>query len=239
LDFFGSLFGCSEVPNSSINEMKQVRPSLTLCALNVFVQNYFSLAWLREYLIQTRVYNFVYYDREEDDVIEESANEERQFLRETRKQTYFDLMSPVRRAHETIPTAELLEEIMKHFDALQDHYPFDAIDESSYTPMNVIYFSIAISQKVSISTEKMAAAWKKVASIPFKDQLENGSYAKAKMEELQSLGIYTEEEFTDLELRELVKTWMKTDCKHFCPRENEIQERPPEVLQTGFSRDNE
>jgi hypothetical protein len=39
--------------------MKQVRRGLTLSTLNVFIHHYFSLSWLREYIMNKKVYNTI------------------------------------------------------------------------------------------------------------------------------------------------------------------------------------
>jgi hypothetical protein len=200
--------------------MKQVRRGFTLSALNVFIHHFFSLSWLREYLIEKRLYNFVHYDEEENDDLsnDENSTEERQLLQESRKQIYFDLMFLVRTAHEWYPTAQLFSEIMKHFDALEGNYTLTDRKASPFTPLNSLYFSVAMFRRTSL-TGQLVHSWKKVANIPLEKQLENGCYAEAKIEEMKALEAFTEEEFSDSEMRKFVETWLNMDCKLSSVRE--------------------
>jgi hypothetical protein len=206
------------VSHKAKNVMKHVRRSLTLSALNIFIHHFFSLSSLREYLVDKRVYTFIHcrQEDEEDMSDDESNSESWKLIQDKRTQTRFDLMFLVRTAHERTPTAELLLEIMKHFDAVEFNYTFT---NSPYNTVNSIYFAVGLSHKMSVLKGDSLDSWKKVANIPLQKQLESGFYAKAKMEELQALDNVTEADFVESDIEELVKTWLVTHCKVSMMRE--------------------
>jgi hypothetical protein len=200
--------------------MKQVRRGLTLSTLNVFILHYFSLSWLRQYIVDKKVYKFIHYNSEEDEeyTLDEDTTEEKYALLNNRTQMYFDLMFLVRTAHERYPTAELLGEIMKHFDALEGHNTRRKNIQRFDSPLNSIYFSIAISNKLSALNEDLATLWKQVANIPLDRQRENDYYLDAKYAELKALGYSIEGEFTEWGLHDdiqggITEGWLKTDIK--------------------------
>jgi hypothetical protein len=199
--------------------MKQVRRSLTLSALNVFIHHYFSLPWLREYVIDKKVYKFVHYDPKQDKEWDtDNTSEALQSLNEDRLQMYFDLIFLVRTAHERYPTAELFSEIMKHFDALEGNYTLITRKQAFHTPLNSVYFAVAVFHKISVLKGELAALWKKVADHSLASQVEKDCYAEAKAEELIMLGTVTEDEFSEYDLYEhfkskLVENWIRADCK--------------------------
>jgi hypothetical protein len=186
--------------------MKQVRRGLTLSALHIFIHHFFSLSWLRGYLIEKNVYNFVHKD-EEDEEYDAYAG------RTDPLQKYFHVLFLVRTAHEQNPTAELLLEISKHLDALQSHTSLVQNSEVFYTTLNEIYFAAGVCRKVSLSNGELADSWKKVAKIPLQQQLTKGFYAEAKLKEMTALEDFAEEDVTNSDKQELLKTWVKTECQ--------------------------
>jgi hypothetical protein len=190
--------------------MKQVRRGLTLSALDVFIHHYFSLSWLREYIIDKKVYRFVHPDEEISYSLDENPID--------RTQMYFDLMFLVRIGHEKYPTAVLLGEIMKLLDAIEGNYTRLKGKQPFSTPLNSIYFSIAISHKLSALQGDLATYWKQVANVPLHRQLEHNYYLEAKSAESKTLGYFVEGEFTKLLFRdelqgEMTETWLKMDIK--------------------------
>jgi hypothetical protein len=205
---------------SFTNNRKQVRRCLTSRALNVFVHHYFSFSWLREYLLEKRVYHFVQkkdqdYDEDWDDLINDMMGEPQSF-KEDSLQVYFDLMFLVRTAHERNPSAELLQEIMKHFTILEENPSLIKKRSDLFTPLNSIYFAVALSQKISTLQGNLADSWRKVARIPFKSQLENDCYGRAKIKELKALGYFTEDELKESDVsedlqKEFAQKWLEMD----------------------------
>jgi hypothetical protein len=205
--------------------MKQVRRGLTLSTLNVFIHHYFSLSWLREYIMDKKVSKCIFYNPENDEEWKEiSASYERNTraardsLQFDRRQMYFDLMFLIRIAHQRYPTAELLGEIMKHFDALERNYTLRKSKLGFDSPLNSIYFSTAISNKLSALNGDLATLWKQVAGIPLDHQLRNNHYQKAKYAELKTLGYSIEGEFKEWGLHddtqgEITEGWLKMDIK--------------------------
>jgi hypothetical protein len=130
---------------------------------------------------------------------------------------YFDLLFLVRTAHERYPTAELLGEIMK-VCALERNYTLRKSKQGFDSPLNSIYFSIAISNKLSALNGDLVTFWKQVADIPLDRQLESDYYQEAKYAELKTLGYSTEGEFRERGLhddiqREITEGWLKLDIK--------------------------
>jgi hypothetical protein len=111
----------------------------------------------------------VNYNSEEDEkwreicALHEDPTEEKYALVNDHNQMYFDLMFLIRTAHERYPTAELLGQIMKHFDALEGNYTLRKGKQRFDSPLNSIYFSIAISNKLSAVNGDLATFWKQVA----------------------------------------------------------------------------
>jgi hypothetical protein len=209
---------------SFTNNRKQVRRCLTTRALNIFVHHYFSFPWLRQYLLERRVYHFVK-GKEKDDMDWElelflfDAFEPPQSFKEDRLQVYFDLLFLVRTAHERNPTAELLQEIMMHFTALEGNMALIKNKNDLTSALNSTYFAVALSQKISTMPKgNLVDSWKRVARIPFKYLLERDCYARAKTAELKALGYFTDEELPESEIyddlqKEFAQKWLETDCR--------------------------
>jgi hypothetical protein len=166
--------------------------SLTSSALNVFIHYYFSLPWLREYLLDQRVYWIIHYEEAEKEAQENAVNDEnpdqfQQAMKKHRIQLHYDLLFLIRNAHKSRVTVELLYEIWKIITSLDDHRTLIA-RYRSYATFNSIHFRDAISLKVITANKVVSSYWKKVAGIPLEEQWKYSYFQEAKLEELKHLG---------------------------------------------------
>jgi hypothetical protein len=174
--------------------------SLTSSAFSVFIQYYFSLPWIREYLLDQRVYWIIHYKEaegaRENAVKDEDLGEIQLSMKKHRMQMHYDLMFLIRSAHKNGVTAERLHEIMKIVASLVYHRTLIARDRN-YSAINTIFFRDAICLKIATTNEVVSSCWKKVARIPLKEQWNYRYFQEAKMEELKYLG-YTFEPDIDV-----------------------------------------
>jgi hypothetical protein len=191
---------------------KQVRRSLTVSALNVFIQHYFSLSWLREYLTKVRVTTFVYADDSEEPSYEDHPLHT--LPAADRQQMVYDFMFLVHFSYEGNITATLLHEMIAYMETFEGSQK-----RSPGTASQSIYFYSAITSKANLSKGLLSKLWRDVLRVPFQAQCDHSFYREAKAEEFQLLGYGSEIEslfandMPSTVHQDTLKGWMNMDCK--------------------------
>jgi hypothetical protein len=192
--------------------MQRVSPRLSTDAFKVFIHHYFSFSWLREFLLEKRIFEIVRYVEQEneeeerghhyEDSSDHSAEEERvRCLKDNREQMNYDLMFLIRVCHDWKPTAEILFAMTR------------IIEEDNYRPselLHSIYFAVAIQEKTSTPNKALAQSWKNVLRIPLKEQRQNTCYFDAKIAEMTVHGYTTEKDLRLALSRNLNKAMFST-----------------------------
>jgi hypothetical protein len=142
--------------------------ALTNAALALFIKHYFSIPWLREYLLNRRV-QFEIENKLCDD------------------ETISDLLFAIRMCNEWFVTAKSLSEIMTRFEDL------DSEKTTSYrhgtSPFLISsYFIAHITSKMSSPDSSLSQLWRQVAMIPMEDQYKFDYYSLARKREAELVG---------------------------------------------------
>jgi hypothetical protein len=126
--------------------MPTYRNCTTALALQVFICHYFSLDWIKEYVMEKRVRNYV------SDIprVEEQ------------KKIYYTLHFLAKTSYELFPTATVLTELMT---ALYQNEAKRCY--SSTSNLDSIYFSVLVGYRISHSPTPISNLWKRVTFYPF------------------------------------------------------------------------
>jgi hypothetical protein len=198
--------------------MQRVSPTLSTDAFKVFIHHYFSFSWLREFLLEKRIFEMVRYVEQEieeeerdhryDEPSDRSAEEEHlRLLKDNREQMNYDLMFLIRVCHHWKPTAEILFAIMRIIRNEDDYRQTELFHS--------IYFAIAIQEKILTPNIALAQLWKKVLRIPLKQQRRSTCYFDAKIAEMAVHGYAMEKDLRLALSRNLNKfvfsTWISNE----------------------------
>jgi hypothetical protein len=162
--------------------MQRITPRISADAFKIFIHHYFSFSWLREFILEKRVFEIVRYayDDEEMEEYESGESEERlQAFKNDRVQMYSDLMFLIRVCLDDARTAEILFAIMGITDEVAER-PTELLKS--------IYFTKAIQRKISTPNQTLSQLWRKVRRIPLQDQSDYTYYCEAKLAEMELLG---------------------------------------------------
>jgi hypothetical protein len=193
---------------------------LTSSAINIFIFYYFPLPWLREYLLNQRVW--IIHKKEAEDEIEENVMkrddpyEIRQAVMTDKVRMREELMFLIQSCHSSGATPEILYEIMEIVSAIEGHRTLITRYRSEYNVVNSIHFNNAICSKVATANETVSSCWQKVARIPLKEQLEHSCYFEAKKEEYKHFGYACDK---DLEVinadvgKKVLREWIENEYK--------------------------
>jgi hypothetical protein len=155
---------------ASESQDSKITRQLSTAGFQIFVHHYFSMEWLREYLLKLKVYDLVGTSEEDaegdkdeeddyyDDYYQDSGSEE-----ETvgRAQMYEDLTFLIRSATEWFPTAQILSNIMNLLHGVRWTGGILARNFN----IDSIYFTMEIAMKASNSPEPLSSLWRKVLSV--------------------------------------------------------------------------
>jgi hypothetical protein len=169
--------------------MQRVTPRLAVDTFKIFIHHYFSFSWLREFILEKRVFEIVRYDDEEEEAyyLSESPGSEEGFqsFKNDRVRMYSDLMFLIRVCHDGVPTPEILHAIMGITEVCAKR-PTEL--------MKSIYFTEAIQRKISSPNQALSQLWRKVLRIPRQDQCNYTYYCEAKLAEMALLGYKMEKD---------------------------------------------
>jgi hypothetical protein len=201
-----------------IKERQRVSPRLSTDAFKVFIHHYFSFSWLREFLLENRIFEIVRYADVDEETYDEEETEMLQSVQNDWRQTIDDLMFLIRVCHDRTPTAQILFMIMKIIHESSQHYTNHG---RSTEFLNSIYFAIAIQEKISTPNKALAQSWKQILRIPLKEQSNNTCYLEARLKEATVNG-YTAEK----DLRRALGTISgKSILTRWISSEHELQEQ--------------
>jgi hypothetical protein len=176
--------------------MPTSRNCTTALALQVFICHYFSFDWIKEYVMEKRVRNYVF-----------KAN------RVEEQKIYYILHFLVKISYELFPTAAVLVELMTVLSKNEEKLGYSATSN-----LDSIYFSVLVGYKISHSPPTVSKIWKRVANCSLQYHRSNSQhYLEAKMKEIlfPYLGYLPEvdlSEFVSIDWKQrFVENCMQTD----------------------------
>jgi hypothetical protein len=167
--------------------------NLTPAALQIFVNHYFSFAWLRNYLLKKRICLIV---GNSDTLSLIQASDDLTFL--------------TRLSYEGFPIPSILPVMFSILQAIED----DAYQHLSSELIDKFYFMAEIKTKVKCSTPPLSLLWKKVLTVSLEAQNQFRYYSEAKTKELALTGYGSETDLLAAFLnQELIDNWITADWK--------------------------
>jgi hypothetical protein len=173
----------------------RARRDLTNAALALFIKHYFSIPWLREYLLNRKIKFEIENKLFEDETIN-------------------DLLFLIRMCHEWSVTAKSLSEIMTRFEDL-DSEKASSYRHGTSTFLMSSYFFAQITSRMRTPDENLSELWRQVAMMPMEDQYKFDYYSLAKKREAALLGYQVERKLWELleENRQLQKKCFLADIE--------------------------
>jgi hypothetical protein len=159
-------------------EQMRARRDLTNAALALFIKHYFSIPWLREYLLNRKI-KFEIENKLFDD------------------ETISDFLFLIRMCHDWSVTAKSLSEIMTRFEDLDSEKIYSYRHGTSPFLMSS-YFFAHITAKMRTPDENLSELWRQVAMMPMEDQYKFDYYSLAKKREADLLGYNVERKLWEL-----------------------------------------